>query len=444
MKKFSGCVCTAVFFIFIFQISGAHAQPCDPGTYSSTGNAPCTDCEAGSYNPSPGQSVCMHCDTGSFNPNQGSASPNDCLPCQVGTYNDETGQESCADCPAGTFNNMQGADNVSACVDCDSGFYNASPGQSACMACLEGTYNPVRGSDSAADCLDCEPGSYNPSPGSSVCVDCNAGKFNPNRGSGSEDDCVDCPAGKISAASGAAFCADCEPGKYNPLPGQASCLPCDPGSFSGSPGSSSCQKCPVDTFQTEPGKTACETCPDGTGTLDEANLSCRACLSEFRRLKLTFSRFGDNRYNTLNLKGKAVITKRERKNITPLKNEVSFFIIDTNGRNLFTINIPKGTFNKKSKRGWQALNPGFSWRYRNNSKTPTDGIKNAAIKIDERKRATLSLGLKVTNGSFDIPESLLPLSIKFIAGKNSALCQGASFQRAQCSVNDKSILNCNF
>ena len=83
--------------------------PCGAGTFSATGNAPCTaappgtfvtgtgataptPCPAGSYQPNSSATACLPAPVGTFVPGSGATSP---TPCPVGTGQELTGQASC-------------------------------------------------------------------------------------------------------------------------------------------------------------------------------------------------------------------------------------------------------------------------------------------------------------------------------------------------------------
>jgi len=91
----------------------AVGQTCTPGSASPTGNAPCTQCVAGTYSPNFGALVC--------------------LPCEFGTFSG-VGSAVCEHCPAGTFSGV---------------------GSATCTPCPDGSIAPVNGS---AACQPCPPG----------------------------------------------------------------------------------------------------------------------------------------------------------------------------------------------------------------------------------------------------------------------------------------------
>src|SRR5215831_19877148 len=52
--------------LVLFSARPAAAQSCVPGTSSDTGDAPCTPCDVGHYQPSGGQTTCPACDPGGY------------------------------------------------------------------------------------------------------------------------------------------------------------------------------------------------------------------------------------------------------------------------------------------------------------------------------------------------------------------------------------------
>ncbi|MEM9082615.1 MAG: hypothetical protein AAGB34_03385, partial [Planctomycetota bacterium] len=172
------------------------AQPCDPGFFSSTGNAPCDPCPATTFAPiaglnrcldcgsgsssEPGASQCFTCDPGFFsNP----LTEGLCVPCPIGTYTPGgNGSFTCADCPLGTTSNPE----RTACIACPAGFViNQDTG--ACEPCPASFFAPVAG---LTQCLDCGSGSSS-EPGSTACFTCDPGFFSNPLTNGL---CEPCPA----------------------------------------------------------------------------------------------------------------------------------------------------------------------------------------------------------------------------------------------------------
>src|SRR5688572_5918190 len=80
----------------------ASAQFCPPGSFGPSGQAPCTPCSAGFFNPVVGQTFCSACPGGTFS---------------------STGSASCTNCPAGTFS-LPGS---ASCTPCPGGFFSPAP-----------------------------------------------------------------------------------------------------------------------------------------------------------------------------------------------------------------------------------------------------------------------------------------------------------------------------
>ncbi|KAL5011707.1 hypothetical protein ScPMuIL_010258 [Solemya velum] len=75
--------------------SGSGSTQCAPGTYSDTGEEPCTDCPADTYNPNAGETDCLSCPYGEISP-AGSTNITDCQDaCAVKTC---VGNEFCTNC----------------------------------------------------------------------------------------------------------------------------------------------------------------------------------------------------------------------------------------------------------------------------------------------------------------------------------------------------------
>ena len=94
----------------------AQAQSCSPGSFSATGNAPCTLCAAGSIQPLSGQTSCSLCAPGRFQT--------------------QSGQTVCALCAAGAFQSNSGG---TSCTQCLAGQYQDTTGATTCKSCLAGT-----------------------------------------------------------------------------------------------------------------------------------------------------------------------------------------------------------------------------------------------------------------------------------------------------------------
>lgn len=105
------------------------APSCTPGSYSATGNQPCTLAQAGFYVPTSGALSQTACLPGSFQANTGSIS---CNPAQVGNY------------VAGSAAIAQ--------TQCAIGSYQPATGQSACTLAQAGFYVPVTGANAQTPC----------------------------------------------------------------------------------------------------------------------------------------------------------------------------------------------------------------------------------------------------------------------------------------------------
>ena len=314
---------------------GTAATPCSPGSYSTTGNAPCTAadagnfvsgtgstaetaCLAGTYQPNTGQSSCVSADAGSFVANAGSTAETACL---AGTYQPKTGQSSCVSADAGSFvanagstaetaclaGTYQPKTGQSSCVSADAGSFVANAGSTAETACLAGTYQPKTGQSScvSADAgsfvanagstaeTACLAGTYQPKTGQSSCVSADAGSFVANAGSTAEtaclagtyqpktgqSSCVSADAGNFVANAGSASESQCLAGTYQPTTGQSSCLSADVGNFVANAGSASESKCLAGTYQSQTGQTSCLSADVGNFVANAESASESKCLA---------------------------------------------------------------------------------------------------------------------------------------------------------------------
>ncbi|KAL5004002.1 hypothetical protein ScPMuIL_017458 [Solemya velum] len=128
------------------HLSAISQAPCVAGFYSSTGLAPCTLCEIGSYQASVGSTSCTPCGVGSY---QASAGSSFCTPCEAGSYQASVGSSSCTLCEMGSYQTSVGS---TSCTPCEVGSYQASTGSISCTACDAGTSTTAMGSTADTDC----------------------------------------------------------------------------------------------------------------------------------------------------------------------------------------------------------------------------------------------------------------------------------------------------
>ena len=158
---------------------------CQPGTYSASGSAPCTDA-----------------DPGSFVDHAGATSQ---TPCAAGTYQPNSGRTSCLDAPAGTSVANQGAATP---TPCDSGSYQDATGQTACKPAPPGTFT-LKASGAQIGPISptpCAAGTYQPNSGQSSCLPAGRGFYVSSAGSATE---TACPGGETTAGTGATSVAAC-------------------------------------------------------------------------------------------------------------------------------------------------------------------------------------------------------------------------------------------
>jgi len=149
---------------------------CAAGSYSATGNTPCTAAPAGSYVDTVGATSATLC--------------------PVGTFSSTVGSTSCTDAPAGTFVNTVGAIAATACA---AGSYQPNSGAVSCVLAPPGSYADQAGAQQAQLC---PVGTYQPQAGQASCLVADAGFFVDTTGATAQ---TPCPAGTTSAA-GASSC----------------------------------------------------------------------------------------------------------------------------------------------------------------------------------------------------------------------------------------------
>ncbi|MGA9527924.1 MAG: NF038122 family metalloprotease [Terriglobales bacterium] len=261
-------------------------QACAAGTYSSTGDAPCTPapagsyvaesgatsatpCAAGSYQPSTGQTSCLLAPAGSYVSTVGAITA---TLCSAGNYQPSTGQISCIAAPAGTYVATTGS---ALPINCPVGYYQPYSGQTSCLAAPAGSYVSLTGAILAtlcslgryqpntgqAACLFAQPGSYVSTTGAISATLCSPGSYQPNAGQFS---CIASPAGSSVPTSGATVATPCAAGSYQPSTGQTSCIASPAGSYVSTSGATGATLCPAGSYQPSTGQASCLLAPAGS------------------------------------------------------------------------------------------------------------------------------------------------------------------------------------
>ncbi len=107
--------------------------PCSAGTYSATGNTPCTPAPAGSYVPTAGATSATPCPAGTFSSASGAT---ECTPAPAGSYVGGAGSTAATPCAPGTFSSTAGA---TACTLAPVDTYVAAGGATTATPCPTGT-----------------------------------------------------------------------------------------------------------------------------------------------------------------------------------------------------------------------------------------------------------------------------------------------------------------
>jgi hypothetical protein len=191
---------------------------CGPGTYSNTGNSPCTNADPGFYVPSSGSTHETPCAPGTHNPNSSSTSSAACAGNDPGFYS-ASGAAAETPCGPGTFDPNADSASSAACQPDPPGSYSAS-GAAAQTLCLPGTF---AASSSSAQCTYAAAGYFVDTAGAVSQTPCPAGTNNPIPDETSAAACVTDPADTYSAA-GAPTATGCPNGTTS-APGSASCTP---------------------------------------------------------------------------------------------------------------------------------------------------------------------------------------------------------------------------
>jgi hypothetical protein len=141
----------------VFAIVGAACAPppvappapvqCDPGSFSATGNAPCTLAPAGTFVDTAGAVAATPCAIGSYQSDEGQVS---CLLSPAGFFVDFVGAAAASPCPLGRYQPLSGQPS---CIVASLGFYVDFLGAAASIECPPGTTTLNVGSTSLADCV---------------------------------------------------------------------------------------------------------------------------------------------------------------------------------------------------------------------------------------------------------------------------------------------------
>lgn len=121
---------------------------CPPGTFSTTGEAPCTPAPVGTFVDVEGATEATPCPVGKFQDEEGQI---ECKDAQPGSFVDLTGAASATLCPLGRFQPNSGATE---CLLAPIGTYVDFEGAAAATDCPPGTTTDFAGATSVDDCLE--------------------------------------------------------------------------------------------------------------------------------------------------------------------------------------------------------------------------------------------------------------------------------------------------
>ncbi|KAF5326312.1 hypothetical protein D9611_000456 [Ephemerocybe angulata] len=153
---------------------------CLAGTYSATGNAPCTSCAPGTYSKESGQTRCIQARAGYYVPTAGQTTE---TACKAGTYNSNPGMTGCSTCPPGY---MCPNDSLSMPQQCSPGRYSKG-GEKECPKCPAGYFNNIH---KATDCCQCAAGWFNGNAGNTNCQMCSNQYPYSNPGTPAQNQCT--------------------------------------------------------------------------------------------------------------------------------------------------------------------------------------------------------------------------------------------------------------
>eukprot|EP00698_Gefionella_okellyi_P007559 TRINITY_DN1855_c0_g1_i3.p1 TRINITY_DN1855_c0_g1~~TRINITY_DN1855_c0_g1_i3.p1 ORF type:complete len:3930 (+),score=866.22 TRINITY_DN1855_c0_g1_i3:1305-13094(+) len=304
----------------------APCQPCPAGTFAMVeGLTSCTNCSAGTWSSALGATVateCTSCAEGQFSTATGATDISTCQWCAAGKWNDQAGSSSCencaagtwsnvtgltqasdcSSCPAGTYSSALGASTLSACTQCAAGYYSgqvAAQDVSTCTECPQGSYGLLAGAIDVSQCTSCPAGTYSNALAATslaTCSQCVAGTYSTSIGATSNGTCLVCAAGSYGLTTGASTandCTSCPAGTFSTTQGAsaaASCLQCSAGYWSNVTRASSgatCMGCPAGSYGLSPGASAlaqCILCAAGTysdATAASTATTCTQCVAGY-------------------------------------------------------------------------------------------------------------------------------------------------------------------
>jgi hypothetical protein len=170
---------------------------CKAGTYSTSGEEPCTKAPKGSFVEGQGATSAGECIAGRYAPEEGLSQ---CLPAQPGHYVPGTGAKEELECEQGTYSDTT---NRSSCLSAPAGHY-AIKGSILAALCPAGTHDPHTNSPSAEFCEADAPDTYS-GEGAAEATPCPAGMHSPARASScsaGSDDLQTAPSIQISTGTG--------------------------------------------------------------------------------------------------------------------------------------------------------------------------------------------------------------------------------------------------
>ena len=266
----------------------------------------CHACEEGFFSEEIKSIQCSKCDAGYSSTIEASSSEDNCEICPASTFS-ASGVASCTSCQANSqlparssislsciCNAGYTGENGQTCSACSAGKYKIATGSSLCISCLAGTFSVDLAASASETCQTCTSNSHSPQASDSHtdCI-CNAGSTGSDGGA-----CVECAADKYKVATGDMACINCLAGEYSTVVGAVAneCNVCPEKSHSpeasnlltkctcnaGATGSDGtiCEHCDAGKYKTLPGNAVCDSCESGTFSVvvgASAVSVCQAC-----------------------------------------------------------------------------------------------------------------------------------------------------------------------
>jgi len=123
--------------------------------------------------------------------------------------------------------------------------------------------------------------------------------------------------------------------------------------------------------------------------------------------------------------------------IDPLAHGIRFLLVDSAGGTPVDVTIPGGGYDKLTKLGWTANAALTTWRYRNASASPVNGIKRVVLRAVPAVPGKYRWTVNGKNGTYAVDTANLPLTAVLVIDPpfaETGQCGETAFGPAGCSI----------